>query len=172
MGDRLDPTKTNNPPQAAIEVKPNAAVHIKTADTSPGKLNEMRWKDAGAPENKQRAEKAAADKQETDASEAAAKERYRQYYESQTAVNGCTFVGRWEGWQKPAVVEACNAHDVDYGRGGNEFHRFVADLKLGYRIAKSGAPTRALVTYSGVRSIGFAFFHYRGGGPLPVPEGK
>lgn len=174
MGERLDPVKNPKPTNSAIEVKPNAEVEIKTSESSPGKLREMRWREAQAIQRGRQSAEGGPPASEAD------KEAYRKFYESQTTTNGCSVptagsapAGSYRaGWRdNPAVVKACNEHDVDYGRGGGPIRRLIADAKLGLKIAAAGEPGRALITYSGVRVGGMFFFSYRMK-QLPIPEGK
>ncbi|HRI63310.1 MAG TPA: hypothetical protein PK156_03710 [Polyangium sp.] len=174
---RLEPQKTQTSAPAAIEVKPNAAVVVKKSETKPGKVKELKWSDAGAEENRRRGEEAArANKEATDAEKAA----YKKYYDSVTAGNGCSVPGSgiaqdgsyMAGWRSQPNVDACNAHDVAYGRGGSAEDKKAADLELYRRIKANGEPVRATITYYGVRVGGPLFFYYRKDGPLPIPEGK
>jgi hypothetical protein len=162
---RLDPTKTGAQPAAATEVSPYAAMVVKRYEARKTRLKKMKWAEGEAPG--------------PDASQEE-KEAYRKFYEEQTSVNGCSVPGvslaqegsPVAGYRSPENVQACNTHDVGYGRGGSGDDRKAADEALYREIKANGQPVRARVTYAGVRVFGWMFFSYRDKGPLPIPEGK
>lgn len=161
----LDPTKTGAQPPAATEITPYAAVVMKRYEARKARLKKMKWSEGEAP---------GPDASQED------KDAYKKFYEEQTAGNGCSVPGvslaqegsPVAGYRSPENVQACNTHDVGYGRGGSGAERKAADKKLYRDILANGQPVRAKVTYAGVRVFGWMFFNYRSKGPLPIPEGK
>jgi hypothetical protein len=171
MDDRLDATETPAG-SAAITVNAKAAVEIKKSRSTPAELHRMRWAEVRAQQEAEKKEREAEKKAREDAA-AADKElrrtNYNKWYAQQTAVNGCsipTDFGKslWEGQR-----EACNKHDIAYGRGGTEWDRLKADTKLAWDITKQGRPGKALITFAGVRAFG-SWFYTKRDKPLPLPR--
>ncbi len=87
--------------------------------------------------------------------------------------NGCGARSGWQAWIRPpqghAVVH-CNAHDVDYRRGGTKSDRKAADRKLLRGLMqdmklrrwwqKPGFFIKAYLYYLAVRALGRYNFHF------------
>ncbi len=159
---RLEPNVSSAGP-AAITVRENAAMELMNSRSMPGQLDWMKWSEERErrikewDEQKERERKAAADAKAADAQ--LRQDNYPAWYAQQTSVNGCSVPLVSSHWE--AQREVCNAHDVAYGRGGGELGRLMADLKLGYDIARQGEVAKAVVTYMGVRTGGIFFYNYR-----------
>ena len=59
------------------------------------------------------------------------------------------------------IGSCCARHDIAYQAGGNEFHRYVADIRFRNCIRAEGRPVVAAIYYRGVRAFGWLFFNYR-----------
>ncbi len=151
--------------EAAVEVKPKAAVEWKSMRVRQREMRYLLYQETERiREEEERKRKAAAEEDE----------RQRQadpvgHYRRATETNGCTVGPLRPFWSR--FTQACNRHDVAYGRGGSEEDRKRADKALAIEILLQGAPRRALITYMGLRVGGRGNFSYRDGGPLPIPEG-
>lgn len=80
--------------------------------------------------------------------------------------DGCTFWfdGNW--W------ECCEAHDLDYWKGGSYADRAVSDAKLQRCVARKGHPVQAWVMHTFVRALGGCWipWSYRWGSGWPWPQ--
>jgi len=59
--------------------------------------------------------------------------------------------------------DACNKHDIDYSKGGNELDRLIADWRFGFRMLKKTHPIAVLIAplfFLFVRLGGWGSFNY------------
>ena len=132
------PPKASTAGSPAVTVKPEAGIKFISARAKLAQLQYLKWKAAEA------------DRQ-------LRQDDYPAWYAKQTSVNGCsipekaTALSEWLGYGNwDAHTEACNRHDVNYGRGGF-FMKPIADGILAYEIWQKGERTKAIATYVALR---------------------